>query len=125
MATIGTQLYSWLYGEYVGKDEFGNKYYRSSQDEGAHIGRRNRERRWVLYRGKPEPSKVPPYWHGWLHYIHDAPPTKKDMEPQYGWEKPHMPNLTGTSLAYRPPGHVLSGGVRDKATGDYEAWKPE
>jgi len=35
-----------------------------------------------------------------------------------------VPNLTGTAEAYRPPGHVLAGGQRDKATGDYEPWKP-
>jgi NADH:ubiquinone oxidoreductase subunit len=33
--------------------------------------------------------------------------------------------LTGTELAYRPPGHALAGNHRDKATGDYEAWTPE
>ena len=36
-----------------------------------------------------------------------------------------VPNLTGTKAAYRPPGHILKGGQRDKATGDYEAWTPE
>ena len=32
--------------------------------------------------------------------------------------------LTGTDLAYRPPGHTLMGGHRAKATGDYEPWTP-
>jgi NADH:ubiquinone oxidoreductase subunit len=39
--------------------------------------------------------------------------------------KEHRPNLTGTPLAYRPPGHTLKGGHRAPASGDYEAWKPE
>ena len=40
------------------------------------------------------------------------------------WSKPPMPNLTGTAASYRPPGHDYEGGVRDRATGDYEAWTP-
>ena len=27
--TFGTQLWTWLYGEFVGEDEFGNRYYRT------------------------------------------------------------------------------------------------
>jgi NADH:ubiquinone oxidoreductase subunit len=41
------------------------------------------------------------------------------------WQKDHLPNLTGTAAAYRPPGHILQGGQRDKATGDYEPWVPD
>ena len=33
--------------------------------------------------------------------------------------------MTGTENAYLPPGHTLEGGKRAKATGDYEAWRPE
>ena len=35
--------------------------------------------------------------------------------PRYPWQKPHQPNLTGTPLAYRPPGSVLRGGERAHA----------
>ncbi|MEM6906165.1 MAG: NADH:ubiquinone oxidoreductase subunit NDUFA12, partial [Pseudomonadota bacterium] len=37
----------------------------------------------------------------------------------------HKPNLTGTDLAYRPPGSVLTPATRPQVTGDYEAWQPE
>ncbi|MDP3401720.1 MAG: NADH:ubiquinone oxidoreductase subunit NDUFA12, partial [Brevundimonas sp.] len=37
----------------------------------------------------------------------------------------HMPNMSGTPMAWRPPGSVLTEGQRPAATGDYEAWKPE
>jgi NADH:ubiquinone oxidoreductase subunit len=40
------------------------------------------------------------------------------------WQKPHQPNLTGTTEAFRPAGHLLEGGQRAKGTGDYEAWHP-
>ncbi len=114
---IGTYLDTWRRGELVGTDEFGNSYYR---DKRRRRGRR--ERRWVLYDGAIEASRVPPEWHAWLHHTVDEPPL--DERPRRPWQKEHQPNLTGTGQAYRPPGHQLAGGQRDKATGDYEAWRP-
>ncbi len=120
MTSIGTRLHTWLSGLLVGTDEAGNRYYRERRR-----GRGRRERRWVIYEGDMEASRVPPDWHGWLHHIVAEPPTERlPAEPQ-PWEQAHQPNLTGTDAAYRPPGHALQGGARDKATGDYEAWQPE
>ena len=117
--SFGTRLFTWLHGTYVGSDSAGNRYYR-----GRPIGARKRERRWVVYAGQPEASKVPAEWHGWLHGTHAEPPT--EVKPvHYAWMKPHLPNLTGTPLAYRPPGHTLAGGRRAAATGDYQAWSPD
>jgi NADH:ubiquinone oxidoreductase subunit len=123
--TIGTRLYTLLHGIYVGKDEFGNRYYRGKHSEGNCIGRADKERRWVLYNGAAEPSRVPPIWHEWLHYISDAAPTEADAQKSHKWMKDHVPNLTGTYAAYRPNGHIYKGGKRDKATGDYEPWNPK
>ena len=103
----------------VGTDPYGNKYYRAKPRKGY-----KRERRWVIYKDEPEASAVPPEWHGWLHHQTDVVP-EANTGYRRVWQKPHQPNMTGTTQAYRPPGHVLSGGKRDKATGDYEAWKPE
>ena len=119
MATIGTRLFTMFKGEFVGRDEFGNRYYREKK---VLAGRR--ERRWVLYGGDDEPSSVPPSWHGWLHHIVAETPAEKPFDVK-SWEKPHQPNLTGTAAAYRPPGYILEGGRRDRATGDYEPWRPE
>ncbi len=105
-------------GQKVGEDGFGNKYYKAKPRKGY-----KRERRWVMYKGTPEASKVPPEWHGWLHYQTDVIPSEEQSF-RRPWQKPHHQNLTGTNQAYRPPGHVLQGGERDKATGDYEAWTP-
>jgi NADH:ubiquinone oxidoreductase subunit len=119
--TFGTQLWTWLYGEFVGEDEFGNRYYRT---KGGKIDPTLAvERRWVIYNGVAEASKVPPSWHGWLHHIVDVPPTQEETR-TYAWEKPHRPNLTGTPAAYRPSGSMLRQGRRPKATGDYKAWVP-
>lgn len=113
-ATWGTLLTTWLRGEQVGSDSFGNRYYQS----------RDGARRWVIYNGTVEASRVPPDWHGWLHHTYAEPPTRAPFKTK-GFEAPHLPNLTGTDGAYRPDGSLARGGVRPAATGDYQAWKPE
>ena len=75
--TFGTQLWTWLYGERVGEDEFGNVYYRT---RGGKIDPTSGfERRWVIYNGYNEASAVPPSWHGWLHHTVDTPPTAGEL----------------------------------------------
>ena len=125
-ATLGTRLLTWLRGELVGTDAYGNRYYRLKGDKPQRLGggRFSRERRWVIYNGEPEGSKVPPEWHAWLHHTFDLPPTEETVTPR-SWWKPHRPNLTGTPDAYRPSGSTLAHGHRPPATGDYEPWVPE
>jgi len=106
-------------GKLVGEDQQGNKYYTAKPRKGY-----KRERRWVMYAGVPDASTVPPEWHGWLHHQSDAVPSVDAESFRREWQKPHKANMTGTPQAYRPPGHILEGGKRDSATGDYEAWKP-
>lgn len=118
-ATLGALWDIGRRGVLVGRDDQDNRYYeerRPSLD--------GRKRRWVLYNGLAEPSRVPPDWHGWLHHVFEEPPTKAPLRRQ-PWEAPHVPNLTGTPGAYRPRGSLARGGDRPKATGDYEAWRPE
>ena len=126
MTTFGTRLLTWLRGELVGTDAYGNRYYRLKNDRpsGRGGGRFSRERRWVLYKGEVEASKVPAEWHSWLHHTSDTLPPDGGR-PKYSWQKPHQPNLTGTPQAYHPRGSVLRGGHRARATGDYEPWSPE
>ncbi|MGH7014805.1 MAG: NADH:ubiquinone oxidoreductase subunit NDUFA12 [Stellaceae bacterium] len=123
---IGTRLFTWFKGELVGTDTFGNRYYRERHGRPLKRGggRDSRERRWVIYQGDEDASRVPPMWHGWLHHTIDEPPAEGE-KPLYAWQKPHEPNLTGTPAAYRPAGSVLKGGPRARATGDYEPWTPE
>jgi NADH:ubiquinone oxidoreductase subunit len=124
MATIGTRLFTWLWGEEVGRDGAGNRYFRHKRG-GTTMGcSLQKERRWVIYRGEDEASRVPPEWHLWLHHTTDEIPPKGAGR-MYPWMREHVPNLTGTDHAYRPPGHTLQGGRRDRATGDYEPWTPE
>ncbi|MBH68528.1 MAG: NADH:ubiquinone oxidoreductase subunit NDUFA12 [Rhodospirillaceae bacterium] len=116
---VGTHLYTWLWGRQVGGDQFGNRYFEHKYRTVAS----GKLKRWVLYNGIVEASKVPPEWHAWLHYNLESVP---DLSEALGfeWQKPHLPNLTGTRYSYRPPGHLSQGGTRDGATGDYEPWKP-
>lgn len=117
--TITTRLYTFFKGELVGEDDFGNRYFTEKKQ-----AKNTRRKRWVIYKGMSEPSKVPAKWFGWLHYITDTVPPKKDKS-NYDWEKPHLPNLTGTKNAYAPSGSLRGAGIAAKATADYEAWTPK
>jgi NADH:ubiquinone oxidoreductase subunit len=119
-ATLGAMFDIGRRATLVGRDDQGNRYF-----EEKRISLEGRKRRYVLYEGYAEPSRVPADWHGWLHHTFDAPPTEEPFQLK-AWEKPHQPNLSGTVFAYRPKGSLASGGTRQaSASGDYEAWKPE
>ena len=64
--TLGTQVWTARHGTKVGEDEQGNLYY---QTPGG-------TRRWVIFNGEAEASRVPPDWRGWLTHTHDDPPSK-------------------------------------------------
>jgi len=119
-ATLGTKLFTRRHGRLVGQDEWGNKYYEQREVKGP-LGR---PRRWVIYNGLAEASKVPPEWHAWLHYTVDTPPTEEAYRAK-PWEKPHIPNMTGTPQAYRPPGSILRPHPRPQGEPDYEPWQAE
>ena len=114
--TIGTWLFTKMRGELVGTDGEGNRYY---LDKRTIAGMRRK--RWVIYNGVAEASRVPAEWHGWLHHTIDTIPPAGGL-PRKPWQKDHQPNLTGTDHAYRPPGHTLSTGEKPKPP--YEAWRP-
>jgi NADH:ubiquinone oxidoreductase subunit len=100
----------------VGKDALGNVYYEGGKTTDG------RPRRWVIYTGSNDASRVPPEWFGWLHHTTDLVPDQ--LPPARAWQKPATPNLTGTRDAYRPAGALDAGGKRAAATGDYESWIP-
>jgi NADH:ubiquinone oxidoreductase subunit len=110
--TLNTQLFTWRKGIKVGDDELGNTYYHNADDS----------RRWVIFNGEIEASRINPDWHGWLHHTWKEPPTEKPLI-RKPWEKPHEPNLTGTAMAYAPIGSIRKGDPAPRS--DYEAWSPE
>ena len=114
-ATIGTALWTRRFGDEAGRDEAGNIYYRSKKD---------RARRWVIYAGDNDGSRVPPDWQLWLRGTIDDVPGKS-LPPVSKFQRKPEPNLTGTMAAFRPDGALGSGKIRPASTGDYEPWIPE
>ncbi len=88
-------------GELVGVDYNGNRYF---EKKGAQIGRD----RWVVYGDGADwvhqnPSKVPPEWHAWLHFVSDANPANHEFQPPiYALEGKVQPTMT--SGRYMPKG---------------------
>ncbi len=110
--TLGTQLWTWRKGKKVGEDAAGNIYYTNA------VG----DRRWVIFNGEVEGSRVSPDWHGWLHHTFDEMPTGTPLV-RKPWEKPHIENMTGTAAAYAPAGSLRRANPAPRS--DYEAWTPE
>ncbi|MEM1038272.1 MAG: NADH:ubiquinone oxidoreductase subunit NDUFA12 [Pseudomonadota bacterium] len=110
--TLGTRFYTWRKGERVGEDAEGNVYYQHGT------------RRWVIYNGEAEASRIPPGWHGWMHHRVDTPPSDEDYTKRE-WEMAHQANMTGSPHAYRPKGSLANTGkAQPAATADYDAWSP-
>ncbi|MGF7163024.1 NADH:ubiquinone oxidoreductase subunit [Rhodoligotrophos appendicifer] len=104
------------HGEFVGEDELGNKYYKQ----------RNGDRRWIVYNGEADASKIAPGWHGWMAGRTDTPPSEERYEPRY-WQKPHAPNTTGVTPINVPAGSLVRGLNANAPAMDaeYEAWTPD
>jgi len=110
--TLNTQFYTWRKGVKVGEDQQGNRFYET----------RDGKRRWVIYNGEAEASRVDADWHGWLHHTFDEVPSKTPLAHK-PWEKPHQENLTGTAAAHVPAGSIRRADPEPRR--DYEAWQPE
>ncbi len=117
MSIIDRLFIKWT-SNFIGEDEYGHRYYLSKN-----VDYLNRRKRFVIYNGSAEPSKIPPMWHAWLHYFSDSVPLKGKIK-NYKWQKEHTPNLTGTIFAYFPTGHPKKGGKRNKVSADYIPWQP-
>ena len=114
---LGTRLVGWRTGREVGRDAQGNVYFV------AKPGRR--ERRWVIYNGEPEASRIPPEWHLWLHKTVD------DDAGRGAAEGARLGEAVGAQPDRHPGGAPAIGQPRGRrergreATGDYQAWTPE
>ena len=103
--TFGTFLKTLFFGNYVGKDELGNKYYKNKQDE-----------RWVIYSDNIEATKITSDWFMWMHHTVDKIPDKTDKK--YIWQKKHKENKTGFKDAYKPIKIKKNNKLKK-----YETWK--
>lgn len=111
-STLNTAIYTRRHGQKVGEDKQGNIFYQTKDGK----------RRWVMFNGEAEASRIDADWHGWLHHTWKEPPTERPLTHRK-WEKPHLENLTGTALAYAPKGSIRQ--VDPMERKDYEAWNPE
>lgn len=93
---------------FVGEDQFKNTYYADPK----------KGKRFVLYNGLAEASKVPPPWQAWLNFTTDIIPQKEGFK--YNWEKEHLPNLTGTANALK-----ANSTPQQKDAPKYTAWTPQ
>ena len=104
--TLGTLLKTFFTGKFVGKDEFGNKYYKNKNDE-----------RWVIYSTEIDASKITSSWFLWMHHTTDKIPDDK-LEKKYDWQKKHSENKTGTKEKYSSV-KIRKNSIQKK----YETWK--
>ena len=101
-----------LFSKQVGADQFGNKYF-----VGTNKNSLGKNKRYVIYNGIADGSKVPPMWHAWLHYLSSNIPLNADTAP-YIWQQEHVQNLTGTKYAYNPNSNCAKLSV-------YSRWSPD
>ena len=106
--TFGTRIKTILFGKLIGSDSFGNKYYENSKGK-----------RWVIYSGEIDASKIPVEWYSWMHFTPNRIEKDHDLK-KYEWQKPHQSNLTGTKEAYYP--NKDKGNAINKK---YKSWKSE
>ena len=104
--TLGTYLKTLFTGKLVGKDKFGNKYYKNKKDQ-----------RWVVYGGEIEATKITSDWYLWMHHTIDRIPDEND-EKGYIWQKEHLENKTGTKDSYKPI-KIRKNNIKKK----YDTWK--
>ena len=106
--TLGTFLYTTFFGKFVGSDEFGNKYYQNKKGK-----------RWVIYKGEINASKITSDWFSLIHHTTNVIPSEKITE-KYSWQKSHKDNKTCSTESYKP--NKIS--KKSKDFKKYEAWKP-
>ena len=88
--TLGTRINTFLFGKFVGKDSLGNKYYENKSGK-----------RWVIYNGEVEATKIPNEWYSWIHYTNNKIENLHNLK-KYKWQKKHLSNQTGSDESYHP-----------------------
>ena len=107
--TIGTKIYTKFFGNFVGTDEYGNNYFKSS----------NGTKRWVNYKGDCDASNISPAWHSWIHKTTDKVPLVEN-------DNLSMSNSDDTYTEIKKNGKYHPNNFKnDSIFNDYESWKPK
>ena len=95
------KIYLYFCGVKVGEDEYGNQFFELKRTD--YLGRK---KRYCLYNGIPEASKISPEWHPFMHYQIEAKDVKTTFK-QYKWQKSAVPDATLSQKKYLPRHHFL------------------
>lgn len=104
---LSSLIYAKLFGQYVGSDIYNNQYYV--------ITRTGQQKRWVIYNGIYDPSKIPVEWHRWLHFNQALIPINYSQK----W----IPNVTGTHFIQNSITSIEN--IPQSALRCYENWSPD
>lgn len=104
---LGLLFYTKLLGTLIGCDAFNNRYYQLKFS--------TKEKRWVVYNGVNDPSKIDASWFSWLHFMTDTHPSKSHTN----WR----PNSTGTKFAQKMITSIEN--IPQTALNCYESWSPD
>ena len=103
--TFGTFIKTLFTGTFVGKDQYGNKYYENKKNQ-----------RWVIYSGDVEATKITTDWYLWMHHTIDKIPSE-ELSKKHPWQKDHSENKTGTKESFKPTK------IKKDDKKKYETWK--
>lgn len=103
---LNSILFTKIFGTCAGKDLYGNQFYFYKKS--------GREKRWVIYKGICDPSKIAAEWHSWLHFINNDTP----KAPKKTWS----PNTTGTKFLHNSISSIEN--IPQTTLKYYEGWNP-
>ena len=107
--TIGTKIYTKFFGNFVGTDEYGNNYFKSS----------NGTKRWVNYKGVCDASNISPAWHSWIHKT-------TDKVPSFEKDNLSMSNIDDTYTEIKKNEKYYPNNFKNHSIfNDYESWTPK
>ena len=90
--TFGTRIQTIFSGKFIGKDNFGNKYYENKKGK-----------RWVIYSDEIDASKIPVEWYSWIHHTpnnlqNNQKPNKYHLKLHKNQQKARKHNQTDPSV---------------------------
>ena len=111
---IGTILYSFFKGKKIGQDKAGNKFY---------VHKKNKNKKWVLYKYNIDPTSLTVKWQVWLTNKNNE--LLVNEENSFKWQKNKQPNVTGTINSYHPKGNIDKRNKNIMKENKNSIWDPE
>ena len=86
--TLGTRIYTLIFGKFKGTDYYGNKYYQNKSGK-----------RWIIYNGEVDATKIPNEWYSWIHYLNNKIEHQQELKNLAGKKKCTKSNWYTKSLS--------------------------